>query len=75
MGDLFHDEVPDAYLRSVFDVMTRCPHHQFMVLTKRAGHKVRFARELPMPRDAMAAEHLGRRQCRVVGTGCGGLTI
>lgn len=35
-GDLFHDEVPDAWLDRVFAVMALAPHHQFQVLTKRA---------------------------------------
>ncbi|HWU87057.1 MAG TPA: phage Gp37/Gp68 family protein [Kofleriaceae bacterium] len=36
MSDLFHDDVPVAYLRRVFDVMRRASQHQFQVLTKRA---------------------------------------
>lgn len=37
MSDLFHDQVPDAYIGSVFDVMARAEHHTFQVLTKRHG--------------------------------------
>jgi protein gp37 len=36
MSDLFHDEVPLAYIRKVFAVMRESPQHQFQVLTKRA---------------------------------------
>jgi protein gp37 len=36
MSDLFHDEVPAAYIAQVFDVMRRAPQHQYQVLTKRA---------------------------------------
>jgi protein gp37 len=35
MSDLFHKEVPSAFIASVFDVMARCPQHTFQVLTKR----------------------------------------
>jgi protein gp37 len=35
MSDLFHELVPDPYVRQVFDVMARCPQHEFQVLTKR----------------------------------------
>jgi protein gp37 len=37
MSDLFHDEVPLAYIQRVFEVMRRADWHQFQVLTKRAG--------------------------------------
>jgi protein gp37 len=36
MSDLFHKDVPLAYSRKVFDVMTRAYWHRFQVLTKRA---------------------------------------
>jgi protein gp37 len=36
MGDLFHESVPDAWIDRVFAVMALAPHHQFIVLTKRA---------------------------------------
>jgi protein gp37 len=35
MSDLFHPEVPDAFIGQVFDVMNRAAHHTFQVLTKR----------------------------------------
>ncbi|MBL4768005.1 MAG: phage Gp37/Gp68 family protein [Rhodobacteraceae bacterium] len=36
MGDLFHEDVPDAWVDRVFAVMALCPQHTFQVLTKRA---------------------------------------
>jgi protein gp37 len=36
MSDLFHDDVPDDFIFSVFDVMRRAPWHTFQVLTKRS---------------------------------------
>ncbi len=36
MSDLFHRDVPLAYIRKVFDVMRRAHWHRFQVLTKRA---------------------------------------
>jgi protein gp37 len=35
MSDLFHELVPDPYIRQVFDVMAQCPQHEFQVLSKR----------------------------------------
>jgi protein gp37 len=37
MSDLFHADVPAAYIEQVFDVMRRAPQHDFQVLTKRAA--------------------------------------
>ncbi len=36
MGDVFHKDVPDEFLHKLFAVMSFCPQHQFMILTKRA---------------------------------------
>lgn len=36
MADLFHDDVPDAWIDQVFAVMALAPRHTFQVLTKRA---------------------------------------
>lgn len=35
MSDLFHDDVPDAFIGCVFHVMARAEHHTFQLLTKR----------------------------------------
>jgi len=37
MGDLFHEDCPDAWIDRVFAVMALCPQHTFQVLTKRAA--------------------------------------
>lgn len=35
MSDLFHADVPDAFIEQVWKVMAECPQHHFQVLTKR----------------------------------------
>lgn len=35
MSDLFHDDVPDEFIKDVFQVMNNNPEHTFQVLTKR----------------------------------------
>jgi protein gp37 len=35
MSDLFHEDVPLAYIEQVFEVMGRARHHTFQILTKR----------------------------------------
>ncbi len=46
MSDLFHKDVPLDYLQKVFDVMNRCPQHQFQILTKRAERLEELAPKL-----------------------------
>jgi protein gp37 len=36
MGDLFHEDVPDAFIMQVFGVMAEAAQHTFQVLTKRS---------------------------------------
>src|SRR5437764_6174601 len=36
MSDLFHENVPDAFIEQVFMVMAQARQHTFQVLTKRA---------------------------------------
>ncbi len=35
MSDLFHEEVPEWFIESVFVIMTRTPRHTYQILTKR----------------------------------------
>ena len=47
MSDLFHESIPDDYVRQVFDVVVRADWHVFQVLTKRAPRLARLGRSLP----------------------------
>jgi protein gp37 len=54
MSDLFHKDVPDAYVEAVWRVMERANWHTYQVLTKRSSlmrnllqGRLRFASELP----------------------------
>jgi len=42
MSDLFHEEVPDDYVREVFRVIEQAPRHTFQILTKRAERMAAF---------------------------------
>ena len=46
MSDLFHKDVSDAYIKEVFDVMSRVPQHKFQVLTKRSERLRELAPQL-----------------------------
>jgi protein gp37 len=49
MSDLFHERVPDEFIRRVFDVMAQADWHTFQVLTKRPRRMARMATTLPWP--------------------------
>lgn len=49
MSDLFHEGIPDTYVREVFEVMVEAEHHTFQVLTKRHERMVELAEDLPWP--------------------------
>jgi len=49
MSDLFHKDVPEDYIRQVFDVMVEAHWHQFQVLTKRAERLEELSPQLPWP--------------------------
>jgi len=42
MSDLFHDDVSDGFIASVWDVMRRTPQHNYQILTKRPERMVAF---------------------------------
>lgn len=43
MSDLFHEQIPDAYIAKVFEVMNDLPQHTFQVLTKRPERAAAWA--------------------------------
>jgi len=51
MSDLFHDDIPLAYIQRVFATMRDCPHHTFQVLTKRSERLAELAPQLPLPKN------------------------
>ncbi len=49
MSDLFHEDIPVDYIRSVFEVMSQADWHVFQVLTKREQRLVELAPLLDWP--------------------------
>lgn len=49
MSDLFHKDVPDDYIRRVFEVIADTPQHQYQLLTKRSQRLARFGQKLAWP--------------------------
>lgn len=52
MSDLFHENIPDDYIRQVFDVIRQAEQHTFQVLTKRAERMADFFKHYQPPRNA-----------------------
>ncbi len=46
MSDLFHHEVPDEFIKSVFNVMNETPQHNYQLLTKRSERVLNIAGQL-----------------------------
>lgn len=62
MSDLFHEGVPDDYVRAVFDVMVRADWHTFQVLTKRHDRLAELAPTLPWPPNVWVGVSIENRR-------------
>jgi protein gp37 len=51
MSDLFHEGVPEDYIRRVFEIMGEAHWHTFQILTKRAERLAELAPRLPWPEN------------------------
>ena len=51
MSDLFHEEIPDHFIKKVFDTMKRAYWHKFQVLTKRSSRLKELATQLNWPEN------------------------
>jgi protein gp37 len=49
MSDLFHPDVPAAFVRAVFSVMAGTPQHTYQVLTKRSKRLEQLGQDLDWP--------------------------
>jgi len=52
MSDLFHEDVPDDFIKQVFDVIGQAKQHQFQILTKRAERLTQIEKILEWPKNA-----------------------
>jgi protein gp37 len=49
MSDLFHADIPEEFIRSIFNTMVRADWHVYQILTKRPQRLARLAESLPWP--------------------------
>jgi protein gp37 len=47
MSDLFHEDVPNAFIKDMFEVMRKAYWHKFQILTKRSERLLRLSKDLP----------------------------
>lgn len=59
-GDLFYEEVPDAWIDKIFGVMNCATHHTFQLLTKRSDRMLAYTTDPQTPvRIAAARREMG----------------
>jgi protein gp37 len=46
MADTFHKDVPDGFIKKIFEVMNSCPQHMFQLLTKRSDRMAQLSVDL-----------------------------
>jgi protein gp37 len=63
MSDLFHQDVPDQYIRSVFETMVKADWHVYQVLTKRSGRLARLGQSLPWRPHIWAGVSIETNRC------------
>lgn len=51
MSDLFHEAVPENYIKQVFNVMVETPQHTYQILTKRIDRVNELKGILPWPKN------------------------
>jgi protein gp37 len=59
MSDLFHADIPDSFVRRVFEVMLSVDRHIYQVLTKRPARALRFFRQnVDLFPEGLVPEHI-----------------
>jgi len=62
MSDVFHERIPDDYVREIFAVMEAADWHTFQVLTKRHERMAELAPTLPWPRNVWMGVSIENRR-------------
>ncbi len=62
MSDLFHERVPLAFIRRVFDVMIEADQHVYQILTKRHERLAALAPRLPWPQNVWMGVSIENRR-------------
>lgn len=65
MSDLFHEQVPDEFIRRVFEIMNAAHWHHFQVLTKRSARLLRLDPVLPWASNIWMGVTVENQPCTV----------
>lgn len=49
MSDMFHKDIPEPFIKDVFDTMVQANWHTFQILTKRSDRLLELSQHLPWP--------------------------
>ena len=63
MSDLFHEEVPLEFVRSLFETMEEAHWHTFQILTKRADRLLTLSSFLPWPKNIWMGVSVEQQDC------------
>jgi len=63
MSDLFHEDIPLAFIEEVFSVITKANWHTFQVLTKRADRLEQIAKHLAWPTNLWMGVSVESEKC------------
>jgi protein gp37 len=67
VSDLFHEAVPEAFIRQVFDVMRKASWHIFQILTKRSARLRELGPLLDWPSNVWQGVSIEKNRWRVRG--------
>jgi protein gp37 len=62
MSDLFHEDIPESFIRSVFEVMAEARHHTFQILTKRHERLSELGARLDWPTNVWMGVSIENRR-------------
>ncbi len=49
MSDIFHEDIPDEFILSIFEVMNKAKHHIYQILTKRSQRMMQIIPKIDLP--------------------------
>lgn len=63
MSDIFHDDIPDSVIISLFNTMKKAHWHTFQVLTKRADRLQKLSSQLPWEKNIWMGVTVENQKC------------
>lgn len=63
MGDIFHDDVPDSVILTLFDTMNKAHWHTFQLLTKRSKRLEKLSSRLPWAKNIWMGVTVENQKC------------